>query len=224
MALHLYFVRHGETEWSLTGRHTGRTEIPLTDVGEQEARKLGTRLPKESFTRVLSSPRLRARRTCELMGLAAVMEIDPELAEWDYGDYEGMRSVEIRKTRPDWNLFRDGCPGGESPAAISGRADRFIARVRQTEGAVAVFAHSHFGRVLAARWIGADVTLAQFLVLATTSLSLLEWNVAANSGPAISLWNAEAAHLGDVLGPLGDTRSMSDRALQRWENEGGEIR
>ncbi len=136
MALHLYFVRHGETEWSLTGRHTGRTEIPLTDVGEQEARKLGTRLPKESFTRVLSSPRLRARRTCELMGLAAVMEIDPELAEWDYGDYEGMRSVEIRKTRPDWNLFRDGCPGGESPAAISGRADRFIARVRQTEGVV----------------------------------------------------------------------------------------
>jgi broad specificity phosphatase PhoE len=223
MALQIFYIRHGETEWALNGRHTGKTEIPLTEHGEQEARKLGTRLPKDQFTHVLSSPRLRAQRTCELMGLAATMEIESDLGEWDYGEYEGLRATEIRKTRSNWNIFRDGCPGGESPAEIVARIDRVISRVRKFDGVVAVFGHSHFGRSLAARWIGADVSLGEHLLLGTTSLSVLEWDPSSPATAAISLWNAEAAHLCDVHVPLGDTRSMKQRALERWENEGGEL-
>jgi broad specificity phosphatase PhoE len=223
MALQLYFIRHGETDWSRDGRHTGNTDVPLTPEGEAEARKLGTRLHKDKFTRVLSSPRVRARRTCELMGLAAAMEIDPELSEWDYGDYEGRRRVEIQETRPGWNIFRDGCPGGEKPGEIGARADRVIARLRQLNGAVAVFSHSHFGRVLGARWIGLEVVIGEHLLLGTTSLSVLNWDSAGSPPATISMWNAESAHLCDVRVPLGDTRSMKERALQRWESEGGEV-
>ena len=173
MLPNIYLIRHGETEWSLAGRHTSRTEIPLTARGEAETRKLGERLREIPFSRVLTSPRWRARQTCELSGWGAAAEIEPELAEWDYGDFEGRRSAEIRETRPDWNLFCDGCPGGESPVQISARADRLIARLRGLEGNVALFTHGHFGRALGMRWIGWPVVAARHFLLGTASLSVL---------------------------------------------------
>src|SRR5437879_680869 len=173
MLLRIYLIRHGETEWSLSGQHTGRTDLPLTEQGEQDAHNLGERLRAARFNRVFTSPRQRARRTCELAGFAPVAETEPDLAEWNYGDYEGQRSVDILKGRPDWNLFRDGCPCGESPARVSDRADRFIARLRALEGNVALFSHGHFGRALAARWIGSPVSQAQHLLLSTASISIL---------------------------------------------------
>ncbi len=186
----IFLIRHGETEWSLSGQHTGRTDIPLTEQGEQDARKLAEPLRAVRFSGVFTSPRQRARRTCELVGLDAVAEIEPDLAEWDYGDYEGQRTVDIRKGRPDWNLFRDGCPRGESPAQVFDRADRLIARLRAMEGNIAAFSHGHFGRVVAARWIGLSVRQAQHFLLSTASLSILghEHNLAEE--PAIVLWNA----------------------------------
>lgn len=185
-----YLIRHGQTDWSLSGQHTGRTDIPLTEQGEQDARDLAKRLRAVRISHVFTSPRQRARRTCELAGLDAVAELEPDLAEWDYGDYEGQRSVDIRKGRPDWNLFRDGCPRGESPVQVSERADRVIARLRAVEGNTAIFSHGHFGRVLAARWIGLPVNQAQHFLLSTASLSILghEHNLAEES--AIVLWNA----------------------------------
>jgi probable phosphoglycerate mutase len=203
MALRIYLIRHGETEWSLNGRHTGRTDLPLTEHGEEEARKLGTRMPKECFSRVFSSPRLRARSTCELMGIAAGMEIDRDVAEWDYGDYEGLRTVEIRKLRPQWNIFRDGCPGGELPAQIGARADRVIARLRKLDGDVALVSHGHFGRVFGARWIGLRVDQAEHLLLTTASVSVLEHDPVRAADGAIALWNADAQHLCDSHVPLG---------------------
>lgn len=139
--LRLYLIRHGETEWSLSGRHTGRTDVPLTARGEDEARALAPRLREIPFAHVLSSPLQRARRTCELTMLGAAAEIEPDLAEWDYGDYEGQRSMDIRKQRPGWNVFRDGCPHGEMPAQVSERADRLIAHLRALDGNVALFSH-----------------------------------------------------------------------------------
>lgn len=185
----LYLVRHGETAWSLSGQHTGRTDIPLTENGEQAARRLAEPLGAVRFTRVLTSPLQRARRTCELAGLGEVAEIEPDLMEWDYGDYEGQRPTDIRKGRPDWNVFRDGCPGGESPTQISERADRLIARLRALDGYIAIFSHGHLGRVLAARWIGLPVRQAQHFLLSTASLSILgyEHNLAE---AAIVMWNA----------------------------------
>ncbi len=199
MPLRLHLIRHGETAWSLSGQHTGPTDIPLTEQGEQDARELAERLRAVRFNRVFTSPRQRARRTCELVRLDAVAEIEPDLAEWDYGDYEGQRSVEIRKGRPDWNLFRDGCPRGESPAQVSERADRVIARLRALEGNIAIFSHGHFGRVLAARWIGLPVGQAQHFLLTTASLSILgyEHNHAAES--AIVLWNAVSNRISDLV-------------------------
>jgi probable phosphoglycerate mutase len=195
----LYLIRHGETAWSLSGQHTGRTDIPLTDKGEQQARRLAEQLRDVTFSRVFTSPRQRAWRTCELVALKAIAERDPDLAEWDYGDYEGKRSADIRAARPGWNLFRDGCPSGESPTQISNRADRVIARVRAMEGNVAVFSHGHFGRVLAARWVGFSVEQAQRFLLGTASVSVLgyEHNVAAE--PAIILWNAVLNETSNVL-------------------------
>ncbi len=186
----VYLVRHGETAWSLSGQHTGRTDIPLTERGEQDAAKLGEQLRAVRFSRVFTSPRQRARRTCGLVGFEAVAEIEPDLAEWDYGDFEGQQSADIRKGRPDWNLFRDGCPRGESPAQVSDRADRLIVRLRTWLGEIAIFSYGHFGRVLGARWIGLPVGQAQHLLLSTASLSILgyEHNLAEKS--AIVLWNA----------------------------------
>jgi broad specificity phosphatase PhoE len=187
---HLYLMRHGETAWSLSGQHTGRTDIPLIEQGEQDARKLAERLRAVKFSRVFTSPLLRARRTCELAGMGDLAEIEPDLAEWDYGEYEGLRPVDIRKARPDWNVFGDGCPGGESPAQVSERADRLIARLRALEGNIAIFSHGHFGRVLAARWIGLEIRQAQNLLLSTASISILGYEHNVAEVPAIVLWNA----------------------------------
>ncbi len=167
MALRLYLVRHGETEWSLSGRHTGRTDVPLTARGEDEARELAPWLNSVQFSRVLCSPRHRARCTCELTGLGSAAETEPDLAEWDYGDYEGMYSHEIRAARPGWDVFRDGCPGGEMPTQVSDRADRVFARLSAVEGNVALFSHGHFGCALAARWIGLPIANGLHFSLST---------------------------------------------------------
>ena len=169
----LYLVRHGETEWSLTGRHTSGTDIPLTKQGDREALALGDLLRTVKFSRVFTSPRQRARRTCALAGLPLTAEIEPDLAEWDYGDYEGQRSVDICQERPDWNLFRDGCPHGETPAQVSDRADRLIARLRALDGNIALFSHGQFGCVLAARWIGLPLIEGPHFLLNTASLGIL---------------------------------------------------
>ena len=186
----VYFIRHGETEWSLSGQHTSRTDIPLTPRGEEKSRELGPRLRNIQFTHVLTSPRQRARKTCELAGLGSMAQVENDLSEWDYGDYEGMLSTDIRKKRPDWNIYRDGCPNGESPAQISDRADRLIARLRKLNGNVALFSHGHLGRVLAARWIGLAVAQAQRFQLDTASISILCHESSNNDGPVIELWNS----------------------------------
>src|SRR4029077_14677375 len=151
-------ARHGETAWTVSGQHTGLTDIPLTERGERNARRLGERLQGLSFARVFSSPLQRATRTCELAGFGTVAEIDPDLVEWNYGDYEGRRTAEIRAERPDWELFRDGAPGGASPAEAAARADGVVSRVRAVPGDVILFSSGHFIRVLATRWIGLEVT------------------------------------------------------------------
>ena len=191
--LQLYLIRHGETEWSLSGQHTGRTDIPLTARGEDEARALGPCLRVIQFARVLTSPQQRARRTCELTGLEREIEIEPDLAEWDYGDYEGRRSVDIRKERPNWNVFRDGCPHGETPEQVSGRADRLIAHLRVLDGNVALFSHGQFGCSLAARWIGLPVTEAQHFSFGTASLSVLAYNPSHPEVRVIARWNTAPA-------------------------------
>ena len=183
-----YLARHGETAWSLSGQHTGRTDLPLTERGERNARALGERLRGLTFAKVFTSPLQRAARTCELAGFGTAAEIDPDLVEWDYGQYEGRRSAEIRVERPDWQLFRDGCPGGESPGQIGARADRVMGRVRAVKGDVLVFSSGHFLRVFAARWLGLDAAGGRYLLLSTASLSALsyEHNLAE---PVIRLWN-----------------------------------
>jgi len=170
----LYLARHGETAWTLSGQHTGLTDLPLTEHGERTARRLGVRLQGLTFAKVFTSPLQRARRTCELAGFALVAEIDPDLVEWNYGKYEGRRGAEIREERPDWNLFRDGCPGGETPQQVSARADRFVSRVRAIPGDVLVFTSGHFMRVLASRWLGLEPTAnSRYFMLSTASLSAL---------------------------------------------------
>lgn len=184
----IYLARHGETEWSLSGQHTGATDIPLTQNGERNARNLGERLRGTPFAKVLTSPLQRARRTCELAGFGAHAEVDPDLVEWNYGDYEGKRTADIRKERPDWFLFRDGCPGGESPDAIAARADRVVARLRALNTDVIVFSHGHFLRVLGARWLGLPSADGRLLLLTTASLSILGYEHNRNE-PVLRLWN-----------------------------------
>ena len=186
----IYLVRHGETAWSLSGQHTGQTDIPLTAKGEVDALKLAERLHGVRFTCVFTSPLQRAQRTAALAALNRVAEIDPDLAEWDYGDYEGLRTGEIREIRPNWNIFRDGCPRGESATQASLRADRVIARLRNLEGDIAIFSHGHFGRVLAARWIGLGIEQALHFLLGTASLSILGYGHNLVEEPAIILWNS----------------------------------
>jgi probable phosphoglycerate mutase len=194
--LSLYLVRHGQTEWSLSGRHTGRTDIKLTAQGEDEARGLLPWLGSVRFARVFTSPRQRARRTCELAGLGSQAEIEPDLAEWDYGDYEGKLSADIRKDRPDWNAFRDGCPGGEMPDQIRVRADRLIARLCTMGGNVALFSHGEFGLAFAARWIGLKVAEGQHFLLGTASLGILGFNPAHPDVRVIARWNATPGIVG----------------------------
>jgi broad specificity phosphatase PhoE len=194
--LRLTLIRHGETEWSLSGQHTGSTDIPLTACGEEGARALEPCLRGRAFARVLTSPRARAQRTCELAGLAPAAAIEPDLAEWDYGDYEGRRSADIHKERPGWNIFRDGCPHGETPAQVSDRADRLLARLRAQGGDVALFTHGHFGRVLAARWIGAPVIEGERFTLGVASLSILGFEPSHPETSTVVLWNFDPSSPG----------------------------
>jgi broad specificity phosphatase PhoE len=189
-----YLARHGETAWIISGKHTGLTDLPLTERGERNARSLGVRLSGLKLTKVFTSPLQRAARTGELAGFGAVAEVDPDLVEWNYGQYEGRRTVEIRAERPDWQLFRDGCPDGETPEQIGARADRVVGRVRAVQGDVLLFSSGHFLRVLTARWLGLEPAAARFFLLSTASLGALsyEHNL---SQPAIRMWN-DTRHVG----------------------------
>ena len=185
----LYVARHGETAWSLSGQHTGLTDLPLTPNGERNAVRLGERLKGITFAKVFTSPLQRAVRTCELAGFGAVAKVDPDLVEWNYGQYEGRRSAEILAKCPDWQLFRDGCPEGESPAEVGERADRVVQRVRAVPGNVLLFSSGHFIRVLAARWLALGPGSAgRYFLLTTASLSALGYEHKL-SQPVIRLWN-----------------------------------
>ena len=190
----VYLARHGETAWTLSRQHTGLTDLPLTERGERTARRLGERLKTLTFTGVLTSPLQRAARTCELAGFKSVSEVDKDLVEWNYGQYEGRRTAEIRAERPDWELFRDGCPGGESPQEVSARADRVVKRVRAVPGNVLIFTSGHFMRVLATRWLGLEPSVnCKFFMLSTASLSAVGYEHDV-SRPVIRLWN-ETRHV-----------------------------
>ncbi len=184
----VYLARHGETAWSLSGQHTGRTDIPLTAKGEEEGIRLGKRLQGTPFALVLSSPLQRARRTCDLASYGELVENDPDLAEWDYGDYEGLLTSEIQTRKPNWNVFEDGCPGGESPEEVGKRVDRVIARARGADGDVLLFGHGHCLRVLTARWLGLPPSDGRLFRLSTATLSILSYEHNLNS-PVILLWN-----------------------------------
>jgi probable phosphoglycerate mutase len=184
-------ARHGETAWTRTGQHTGRTDLPLTERGEEQARALAERLRGRRFARVFTSPLARARRTCELSGFGSAAEVDPDLVEWDYGKYEGRRTAEILAGCPDWKLFRDGCPGGESPEAVGARADRVVGRVRQVAGDVLVFSSAHVLRTLTARWLGLPPAAGAYFVLGTASVSVLGYEHD-RSEPVVRSWNEAA--------------------------------
>ena len=184
----VYLARHGETEWSLSGQHTGLTDLPLTERGEVNARALGARLAGLSFAKVFTSPLQRAARTCALAGFGDAAETLPDLVEWNYGDYEGVRTHDILKARPGWRLFRDGCPNGEMPDAVGARADRVIARLRAVEGDVLCFSSGHFLRVLTARWLGLPAGQGTLFLLGTASLSALTYEHDLTE-PVIKLWN-----------------------------------
>jgi broad specificity phosphatase PhoE len=189
----VYLARHDETAWNLSGQHTGRTDLPLTERGERNARALGERLKGLTFAKVLTSPLQRAMRTCEMAGFGDAAEIEPDAVEWDYGQYEGRRTVDIHAERPDWDLFRDGCPEGESPDQVSARADRVIKRVRRSHGTVMLFSSGRFLRVLAARWLGLQAAGGRYLLLSNASLSALGYEDKL-AEPVIRLWN-ETSHL-----------------------------
>jgi probable phosphoglycerate mutase len=184
----IHVIRHGETAWTESRRHTGLTDIPLTERGERQARQFGEHLRGRTFAHVFTSPLQRARRTCELAGLGAMAQVDPGLVEWNYGDYEGLTTEEILKQRPGWQLFRDGCPRGESQVDVGARADRIIARLRALDGDVLLFSSGHFLRVLAARWLGLDAFCGRLFLLGTTTLSILGYEHD-KSEPVIRLWN-----------------------------------
>jgi broad specificity phosphatase PhoE len=184
--VNVFAIRHGETAWSLSGQHTGMTDIPLTDNGRRLAERMRPVLAEETFTLVLTSPLRRARETCELVGLGEAAVIDPDLVEWNYGEYEGLTGAQIRERSPGWLIFRDGCPGGETPEQVAARADRVIARIRAVAGDVALFAHGHLLRVLVARWLGLPVAAGQHFLLNTGTLSVLSDYYGV---PAVRIWN-----------------------------------
>lgn len=184
----VYLARHGETQWSLSGQHTGLTDLPLTQRGEENARALRERLAGLNFGEVLTSPLQRATRTCELAGFGGTAEVDRNLLEWDYGQYEGLTSAEIHAKRPDWQLFRDGCPGGESPEQVAARADSILDRVRTLGMNVLLFSSGHFLRVFGARWLGLGVVAGRYFMLSTASVSVLGYENNP-SHPVIQLWN-----------------------------------
>ncbi len=186
----IYLIRHGETAWSRSGQHTGRTDIPLTPRGEQQARDLARGLETVRFADVLTSPRQRARKTCELAGLGENARSEPDLAEWDYGDYEGRLSRDICAERPGWTVFGDGCPQGETPDQISARADRLIAHLLTLTGNVALFSHGEFSRALAARWIGLAVAAGRHFSFAPAAIGILGFSPNHPDTKVIELWNA----------------------------------
>ena len=190
----VYLARHGETAWSLSGQHTGLTDLPLTPRGERNAGELGARLQQLQFAAVFTSPLQRAFQTCRIAGYADQAKVDHDLVEWHYGDYEGLKSAEIRSNRPDWLVFRDGCPGGESVADVGARVDRFLAKVRQIDGDVLVFPSGHLLRVLAARWLGLPPSEGRLLMLSTASLSTLGYEHNRDE-PVLKLWN-DTTHVG----------------------------
>lgn len=185
----LYLIRHGETAWSLSGQHTGHSDIPLTSQGEVMARELAPLLDPVPFAHILTSPRQRARRTCELAVNGRPASVDPDLAEWDYGDYEGLTTADIRKTNPGWSVFRDGCPGGESLDAVVMRADRLLGRLRLERGNIALFSHGQFGCILAARWVQLAGREGEHFALDPASLSILGPKPGHPEMPAITRWN-----------------------------------
>jgi probable phosphoglycerate mutase len=199
--MRVFAIRHGETEWSLQGRHTGTTDIPLTPNGRRLAARLGPALRGHAFALVLVSPLQRARETCELAGLATKAVVEPDLVEWNYGHYEGLTPAQIHERAPGWLIFRDGCPGGEAPEDVAARADRVIARARAGDGDVAVFAHGHVLRVLAARWLGMRAAAGQHFLLDTGTLNVLDHY---RGVPALKIWNAPLG--GEVSRPLDQPR------------------
>jgi probable phosphoglycerate mutase len=182
----LWLIRHGETEWSLSGAHTGRTDLPLTRAGEEKAAAIRGKLEGRTFSLVLVSPLERARRTCELAGYGDAAQVEPNLLEWNYGDYEGKSTAEIRKERPDWSLFRDGVPNGESIAQVAARAEKVIERALGAGGDVGLFAHGHILRILASRWLGLPAEDARLLALSTASVSVLGYE---HETRVITRWN-----------------------------------
>jgi broad specificity phosphatase PhoE len=186
----VYLIRHGETEWSRSGKHTGVTDVPLTEQGRETARSLQPVLAREKFALVLSSPLQRARETCELAGLRESSAVEPDLREWNYGEYEGLTTKQIQLARPGWSVFHDGCPGGETPEQTAARVDRVVAKVRAGDGNVALFAHGHILRVLAARWFDQPPSFGERLLLDTATLSVLGYYY---DTPAVKIWNAPIA-------------------------------
>ena len=184
--MQVYIIRHGETAWTLTGQHTGLTDLPLTEAGERNARRLADRLKGLTFRRVLTSPLQRAAQTCELAGFGSVAEIDPDLVEWNYGEYEGLTLKQIHEVVPGWLIFRDGCPGGEMPEQVGARVDRVIARSRAVDGDIAPFGHGHMLRVFVARWIGLPPGGGQHFLLNTGTLCVLGYY---RKIPAVRIWN-----------------------------------
>lgn len=209
----IYLARHGETKWSLSGQHTGLTDLPLTKHGEENARALRKRLAGQKFAVVFTSPLQRATRTCELAGFGAVAEVDRNLLEWDYGQYEGLTTAQIHAERPDWQLFRDGCPGGESPEQVGARADAMMDRARAVEADVLVFSSGHFLRVFAARWLALGAAAGKYLLLSTASVSALSYENNL-SRPVIQLWN-DTRHVKASDPGVTDAKSQS-RENQLW--------
>jgi probable phosphoglycerate mutase len=189
----VYLARHGETEWSITKQHTGLTDLPLTDRGEQNARQLGQRLQGLSFAQVITSPLQRASRTCELAGFGAVAEVDADLVEWNYGEYEGQTTAAIQRQRPGWELFRDGCPGGESADEMANRVNRVIERVRAIDGDVLLFSHGHLLHIFAACWLDLGLSAGRCFYLSTAALSILGYHHDRDD-PVIRLWN-DCSHI-----------------------------
>jgi probable phosphoglycerate mutase len=185
----LFLARHGDTAWTDSRRHTGRTDIPLNEAGEQRARQIGERLRRYSFARVFTSPLQRASKTCELAGFGTVAQVDPDLVEWDYGRFEGTLTRDILKERPGWELFRDGCPEGESPGDVAARADGFIARVRQVEGDALAFSSGHIIRMIAARWLGLPPGAGRYFYCRPASVGVLAFEHKNRDEPIIGLWN-----------------------------------
>ncbi len=206
----VYLARHGGTAWTVSHQHTGVTDLPLTPEGEAEARRLRGRLGGLTFAAVRTSPLRRAVRTCELAGFGSAAEIDADLVEWNYGAYEGRTSAHIHAERPDWQLFRDGAPGGESPEQVGARADRVIGRVRAVDGNTLLFSSGHFLRVFAARWLGLEPGAGNYLFLGTASLSALGYEHD-QSDPVIRLWNETPYHPTVSRAPMRVRREKAPR-------------